>query len=88
MALTFFKTNKNKQYNYKPVYWDKAKEERNKRLKTAFEETDKEYAEALRERMELRWKRNSPQTAQKNANLRVLAILLVIGIVFYYIFLT
>ncbi len=87
MALTFFKTNKNKQFNYKPVYWDKAKEERNKRLKTAFEETDKEYSEALRERMDLRWKRNSPQAAQKNANLRVLAILLVIGIFFYYIFL-
>ncbi|TVQ15361.1 MAG: hypothetical protein EA361_05900 [Bacteroidetes bacterium] len=87
MALTFFKTNRNKQFNYKPVYWDKAKEERNKRLKTAFEETDKDYSEALRERMDLRWKRNSPQAAQKNANLRVLAILLVIGIFFYYIFL-
>ncbi len=88
MALTFFKTNKNKQFNYKPVYWDKAKEERNKRLKTALEETDKDYAEALRERMEYRWKRNSPQAAQKNANLRVLAILVVIGLFFYYIFLT
>ncbi|MFW6224133.1 MAG: hypothetical protein ACOC4R_00595 [Bacteroidota bacterium] len=88
MALTFFKTNKNKQFDYKPVYWDKAKEERDKRLKTALEETNKDYAEALRERMELRWKRNSSQSARKNANLRVLAILLVIGLVFYYIFLT
>lgn len=88
MALTFFKTNKNKQFNYKPVYWDKAKEERDKRLKTALEETNKDYAEALRERMEVRWKRTSSQSAQKNANLRVLAILLVIGLFFYYIFLT
>lgn len=88
MALTFFKTPKNKQFNYKPVYWDKAKEERDKRLKTALEETNKDYAEALRERMDLRWRRSSVTRSRRNSNLRFLAVLMVIGIAFYYIFLS
>lgn len=87
MALTFFKTPKNKQFNYKPVYWDKAKEERDKRLKTALEDTGKDYAEALRERMELRWKRSTGARSRRNSNLRLIAVLVVIGLVFYYIFL-
>jgi hypothetical protein len=88
MALTFFKTPKNKKYNYKPVYWNKEKEERDKRLKTAFEDTSgKEYSEALRERMELRWRRNSGARDRRNANLRFIMVLGVIVLLFYYIFL-
>lgn len=87
MALTFFKTHRNKQFNYKPVYWDKAKEEREKRLKTALEDHEKDYAEALRERMELRWKRTTGARARKHSNLRLIAVLLAIGLIFYYIFL-
>ncbi len=87
MALTFFKTPRNKHFNYRPVYWDKAKEEREKRMKTALEDTKKDYAEALRERMELRWRRNSGARARKNSNLRLLGVLFIISLAFYYIFL-
>lgn len=87
MALTFFKTPKNKQYNYKPVYWNKEKEERDKRLKSAFEDTSKEYSEALRERMELRWRRNSVNRARRDSKLRFFGVLAVIFFLFYYIFL-
>ncbi|MFN3555410.1 MAG: hypothetical protein ACK4VN_05560 [Bacteroidales bacterium] len=87
MALTFFKTPKHKHFNYKPVYWDRAKEEREKRQKTALEETHKDYAQALRERMELRWKRSAGARSRKNSNLRLIAVLMGIGLVFYYLFL-
>ncbi len=90
MALTFFKTPRNKQFNYKPVYWDKKKEEREKRLKTALEassENKKEYADALRERMEMRWKRTTGAKARKNSNIRLILVITVIGLFFYYIFL-
>ena len=86
MALTFFKTPKNKQFNYKPVYYDKAKEEREKRMKTAFEEKDKDYSEALRERMDMRWRRNSLTRSRKNTNIRLLAVLMGLALLFYYIF--
>ena len=88
MALTFFKTPKNKQFNYRPIYWDKAKEERDKRLKTAFEDTSgKDYSEALRERMDMRWRRNSGTRARRNTNLRLMVVLAFIALLFYYIFL-
>lgn len=87
MALTFFKTNKNKKFNYKPVYWDRAKEERDKRMKTALETKDKDYAEALRERMELRWKRSTGNQSRKNSNIRLLVVLSVIVLVFFILFL-
>ncbi len=87
MALTFFKTPKNKQFNYKPVYYDKAKEEREKRMKTAFEEKDKDYSEALRERMDMRWRRNSLTRTRKNSNIRLLAVLVALASLFYFIFL-
>lgn len=88
MALTFFKTPKNKKYNYKPVYWNKEKEERDKRLKTAFEDTSgKDYSEALRERMEMRWRRNSGNRTSRDSKLRFFGVLSVILFLFYYIFL-
>jgi CRISPR/Cas system endoribonuclease Cas6 (RAMP superfamily) len=86
MAITFFKTPKNKHFNYKPVYWDKAKEEREKRMKSALQDNDKEYAQALRERLELRWKRSTGATARKNSNIRLVAIIFLLALVSYYLF--
>lgn len=87
MAITFFKTPRHKHFNYKPVYWDKAKEEREIRTKTALEATDKDYAQALRERMESRWRRSSGTRDRKNSNLRLIVILGFIGLVLYFMFL-
>lgn len=86
MAITFFKTPKNKHFNYKPVFWDKAKEDREKRMKTALEDNNTEYSQALRERMELRWKRSTGATARKNSNIRLVGIIFLLGLVSYYLF--
>jgi type VI protein secretion system component VasF len=89
MAITFFKTPRNKQFNYKPVYWDKKKEEREKRLRSAMDEVSdtKSYADALRERMEMRWKRTSGARTRKSSNLRLVAVFAALVLVFYYLFL-
>ncbi len=88
MALTFFKLPKHKNFNYKPVYWDKAKEEREKRYKSALDESEsgKDYSEALRERMEMRWKRSAGAHSRANSNLRLIGVLLIIGFILWYIF--
>lgn len=86
MALTFFKTPRNKQFNYKPVYWDKEKEEREKRRKSALEDTNKEYSEALRERLEMRWRRNSGAREKKSSNVRLVGIIFVLALISYYLF--
>ena len=69
--------------------WDQKKEERDKRLKSALEvsDTGKDYNEALRERIAMRWRRTAGSRERKNSNLRLILILAVIGLVFYFIFL-
>ncbi len=89
MALTFFKTPKNKQYNYKPVYYDARKEALEKLSKTAYSEAKEgkqDYEKALRDRMQLRWKRSSHVRARKAARGRLAIILVVLFLLIYLIF--
>ena len=86
MALTFFKIPKNKQYNYRPVYYDKKKEEREKREKAALEENTDDYANALRDRLNLRWKRTAGAKSRKASNQRVIIILIVMFALLYLIY--
>jgi hypothetical protein len=86
MAITFFKRPKNKQFNYKPVFWDKAKEERENRTKLALDEKDKDYSEALRKRLDYRWRRNSAIKSNRNSNLRLIVIIVGLSLLSYYLF--
>jgi len=86
MAITFFKTPKNKKYNYRPVYYDAKKEEREKRLKTAYEEGPDGYENALRDRLQMRWKRTAGSRERRGSNQRLVIILTVIFLLAYLIF--
>ncbi len=89
MALTFFKTPKNKQYNYKPVYYDARKEALEKLENTAYSEAKeekKEYEKALRERINMRWKRTQQKKAKSGARNRLLIILGALFLLTYLLF--
>jgi hypothetical protein len=86
MAITFFKTPRHKQYNYKPVFWDKTKEDREKRHSTALDDKDKDYAQALRDRMDIRWRRKAGATSKRNSNMRLVVIILSLALISYYLF--
>jgi hypothetical protein len=86
MALTFFKTPKNKQYNYRPVFYDPKKDERDKRLKTALEQEGQDYEQALRERMRMRWKRGAGTRDRQASKQRLVIILVVISLLVYLVF--
>ncbi len=86
MALTFFKTPKNKKFNYRPIYYDQKKEEREKRMKSAIEEGATDYENALRERMQMRWKRNSGFKDKRASRQRLIIIVSVILLLFYLVF--
>ncbi len=86
MALTFFKTPRNKQFNYKPVYYDKKKEEREKRQKAVLEEDHENYEKALRDRLQMRWKRTSGARSRRAANQRLVVIFVVMFILLYLVF--
>ena len=87
MALTFFKTPKNKQYNYKPVYYDKKKEESKERRESAFKDKgDEDYESALRTKMQNRWKRTAGAKEKKSSNTRLIVIILAMAFLLYWIF--
>lgn len=86
MALTFFKTPKNKKFNYRPLYYDQKKEERDLRLKSALEDDRDDYEQALRERMRMRWKRTAGAREKKASNQRLILVLIVIFLLFYLVF--
>ncbi len=86
MALTFFKIPRNKKYNYRPVYYDKKKEEREKREKAVSEDDPKAYAAALKDRLDLRWKRTAGARSRKASNQRLIIILVVMFLLLYIIF--
>ncbi len=86
MALTFFKIPRNKKFNYRPVYYDQKKEEREKRMKAALEEETGDYEKALRERMQLQWKRTAGARSRRASNQRLVIIFVVIALLFYLVF--
>ena len=86
MALTFFKIPKNKQFNYRPVYYDKKKEEREKREKAALEENTDDYAAALRDRLNMRWKRTAGARSRRASNQRIIIILIVMFALLYLVY--
>ncbi len=86
MALTFFKIPRNKKYNYRPVYYDKKKEEKEKRNKAVSEDDPEAYAAALKDKLDLRWKRTAGAKSRKASNQRVIIILVVMFLLLYIIF--
>ncbi len=86
MALTFFKIPRNKKYSYKPVYYDPKKEEREKLHKSAIEEDSENYEKALRERMQMRWKRSSGGRSRRASNQRLIIIFVIMFLLLYLIF--
>lgn len=86
MALTFFKIPRNRKYNYRPVYYDEKKEEREKRQKAALDENADDYEKALRDRLQMRWKRSSGKRSRRAATQRLLMIFLVMFVLLYLIF--
>ncbi len=91
MAITFFKTPKNKQFGYKPVYYDARKEALKKLSRSAYSEAQEEntdYEKALRDRMNLRWKRTAHSKSRTAARGRLLIILVILFLLVYIVFFT
>ncbi len=87
MALTFFKTPKNRKYNYKPVYYNKEKEERENRYKSSLGNKSEDYnEEELRTRIQQRWKRNTGVREKRSSNIRLIIIILALALIVYWLF--
>lgn len=91
---SFFKTRKPKQFNYSPRFYDEQAElrrERNRMIarEMGIVEDEPDHPDAVKARLRMHWqnnfvsKRSRLQVQHRNANLRLLAVLILVLWVFY-----
>jgi len=80
MAITFFKTPKHRQFKYRPLFYDEKKEELEKLTRESVKGDDFDEA-TLRDRLQLRWKRNRKVQDKRFTKMRFIFILLVLALV-------
>jgi len=69
MKFTTFKTPKPKQFNYRPRYYDKAKEERERRKAEMGYESSLDHNENLRAMISQRWRKNDDENSAKRSSI-------------------
>lgn len=91
MAIfSFFKLNKHKQFEYKPLFYDKDKEEFNERVRRIEEEMGVHKGSEYKPGIHRGTMRSYLQTAKKenrHGNLRLFLIVIFLLAVAYYLFL-
>lgn len=89
MKLVFFNRPKNKQFDYKPRYYDVEKEKREQRKKElGLGQSDEGDRRAMfKGELQSRW-RNDRKAEKENTRRRTMIYLILIGFVVYYIFFT
>lgn len=89
MKFNTFKTPKPKHFTYRPRYYDKAKEERERRKAELGYESDLDHRENLRSMISQRWRKNDKEESRsrfKIASYLVMATFIIGSI--YVIFFT
>ena len=91
MALpSFFKINKNRRFNFIPRYYDPQKENLEKRIKSIEQEMGVKEGEAyrpsIRKGQMTNYFNRKKGKAQKQSNIRLIIILLVLFLVSYFLF--
>ncbi|NTW23698.1 MAG: hypothetical protein HGA37_03270 [Lentimicrobium sp.] len=85
MKIVAFKTRKPKQFNYKPLFYDKKKEEMEERLKK-YSEPEQQLSERMRMRMKETWRvRDSKNNllSKRTLYLYLIGVILIIYLIFF-----
>jgi hypothetical protein len=91
MRFTTFKTPRPKEFSYRPRYFDKGKEERERRKAEMGYESDLGKYDGLRSKMAYRWRKGGDEEKKSRPFVTLLSYLIYATIVFgsiYFIFLT
>lgn len=90
--ISFFKLNRHKQFEYKPLYYNEAKEELKHRIETIKRENgiDSEAAVNSKARMQQsireKWNRKNYKESVSRSNRRVIIIIAVLLLISYFLF--
>jgi hypothetical protein len=86
---SLFKIPRHKNFEYKPLYYDEAKErinERREQLKKEGLTNDDKKLGLIKYRINQKFQRNQLQKEVRQANTRIILLIVVILLVLYYIF--
>ncbi|PKP50406.1 MAG: hypothetical protein CVT94_02050 [Bacteroidetes bacterium HGW-Bacteroidetes-11] len=85
MKIVAFKTGKPKSFNYRPVYYDKKKDEMEERLKR-YKEPKEAEEDRLRTRIKESWHQREVKTKKLSTKTFYIYIIVALALI-YYIFL-
>lgn len=87
MALIGFKTSKPRQFNYKPLFYNKQQEEFEQKLKKVREQDSNNSEPDMRQQMNELWARRRNTTTRTNRNMRnLLFAIALVALLLYLIF--
>ncbi|HOW31087.1 MAG TPA: hypothetical protein PLP88_05940 [Bacteroidales bacterium] len=87
MALIGFKTSKPRQFNYKPLFYNKQQEEFEQKLKKVREQDSNKSEPDMRQQMNELWARRRNTTTRTNRNMRnLLFAIALVALLLYLIF--
>ena len=88
MNIAFFRRPKPRQFNYKPLYYDPAKEEAEKRKKTLQSMQEGDRREHMRAEIRRKWRTERTSLEKRDQVLRIFFFALIAGFAIYFIFFT
>lgn len=88
MKIVFFKRPKPKQFDYKPLYYDKEKDEREQRKKELGLTDSEDHMEQLRSQIKRKWRYEREARKKRTSELRTVLYLVIVGFFIYLIFFT
>lgn len=88
MKIVFFSRPKNKKFDYKPLYYNKEKDERDQRARElGLDMSKKEHKSFFKGELQREWRSNKiPQ--EQNKKIRSILYLVLLLVAVYYIFFT
>ena len=87
MKFTFFRTSKPKPFEYKPLYYDAEKEEREQRKKELGLDDSSDHKSFYRGELQRKWRRGKSDQ-KKTTRMRTTIYLAILLFAVYYIFFT
>ncbi len=88
MKITFLKRTKPKAFEYKPLYYDKEKDDREKRKRELGLDNSHDRSTMMKGELQRRWRKDKTNTKEKTSSMRFFIYLLIAVMSVYLIFFT
>ncbi len=88
MKITFLKRSKPKAFEYKPLYFDKEKDKREKRKRELGLDDSRDSSTFMKGELQRRWRKNETDKSNKTSNKTFFIYLMIAVMSIYLIFFT